>query len=144
MADFFSGALTPHLKSEDVADTDLTGDVVVLRGKSFHDIVINNSKDVLVEFYAPWCGHCKKLAPTYDEVGRHFKGNDNIVIAKIDATANEVNVPGLSVKGYPSIFFFKGNAKGSPIRYEGGREAQNFIDYINDNAFNSPEGHEEL
>jgi protein disulfide-isomerase A1 len=59
--DFFSGKLTPHLKSEDATDEDNTGDVVVLRGKSFRDVVMNNDKDVLVEFYAPWCGHCKKL-----------------------------------------------------------------------------------
>jgi protein disulfide-isomerase A1 len=59
--DFFAGSLTPTLKSEDVEAADTTGDVVVLRGKSFKDIVLDNDKDVLVEFYAPWCGHCKKL-----------------------------------------------------------------------------------
>ncbi len=59
--EFFEGKLTATLKSEAVEDADTTGDVVVLRGKSFNDIVLNNDKDVLVEFYAPWCGHCKKL-----------------------------------------------------------------------------------
>jgi protein disulfide-isomerase A1 len=58
---FFSGELKPFLKSEEVEEEDTTGDVVVLRGTSFNDLVINNDKDVLVEFYAPWCGHCKKL-----------------------------------------------------------------------------------
>jgi protein disulfide-isomerase A1 len=59
--DFLGGKLTPHLKSEDIEEEDTTGDVVVLRGKSFQDLVLNNEKDVLVEFYAPWCGHCKQL-----------------------------------------------------------------------------------
>lgn len=59
--EYFDGKLTPSLKSEAVEESDTTGDVVVLRGKSFNDIVLNNDKDVLVEFYAPWCGHCKKL-----------------------------------------------------------------------------------
>lgn len=58
---FLSGELKPSLKSEEPAPEDTTGDVVVLRGKSFADLVLNNDKDVLVEFYAPWCGHCKKL-----------------------------------------------------------------------------------
>lgn len=58
---FFAGGLKPTLKSEDIDAADATGPVVVLRGESFHDLVINNEKDVLVEFYAPWCGHCKKL-----------------------------------------------------------------------------------
>lgn len=58
---FVSGSLQPTLKSEEVQPEDSTGDVVVLRGNSFADLVLNNDKDVLVEFYAPWCGHCKKL-----------------------------------------------------------------------------------
>lgn len=58
---FFDGKLKPTLKSEEVEADDATGDVVVLRGKSFADLVLNNDKDVFVEFYAPWCGHCKKL-----------------------------------------------------------------------------------
>jgi protein disulfide-isomerase A1 len=140
---FFSGSLKPHLKSEAVEDSDTTGDVVILKGTSFADLVLNNDKDVLVEFYAPWCGHCKKLSPTYDEVGRRLKGVSSVVVAKIDATANEIDVPGLSVRGYPSIYFFKGNDKKNPIKYEGGREADDFIEYLATNS-HSKFSHDEL
>jgi protein disulfide-isomerase A1 len=58
---FLAGQLVPTLKSEPVGPNDTAGSVVVLRGESFADIVLNNDKDVFVEFYAPWCGHCKKL-----------------------------------------------------------------------------------
>ena len=44
----------------------------------------------LMKLYAPWCGHCKKLAPIWDELGEHFKDDDSVVIAKIDMTANEL------------------------------------------------------
>ena len=45
------------------------GPVTVAVGKNFDDVVTNNGKDTLIEFYAPWCGHCKKLAPIFDELG---------------------------------------------------------------------------
>jgi thioredoxin-like negative regulator of GroEL len=57
---FFAGSLKADLKSEEPVPEDTANAVKVVKGKSFHDIVINNSKDVLIEFYAPWCGHCKK------------------------------------------------------------------------------------
>ena len=50
-------------------------------------------RDVLIEFYAPWCGHCKSLAPKYDELGEKLTGEDSVVIAKMDATANDVPPP---------------------------------------------------
>ena len=43
-----------------------------------------------MEFYAPWCGHCKKLAPIYENLAKHFKDNDNLIVAKMDATANDI------------------------------------------------------
>ena len=47
----------------------ITGNVIVAVGKNFDDVVTNSDRDALIEFYAPWCGHCKKLAPVYDELG---------------------------------------------------------------------------
>jgi len=142
--EFFEGKLTATLKSEAVEDADTTGDVVVLRGKSFNDIVLNNDKDVLVEFYAPWCGHCKKLAPIWDELGAKVKSQtSNIVIAKMDSTANEIDVPGVEVKGFPTIYFFKGSDKANPVKYEEGRELDSFLSFLENNAHHSF-NHEEL
>jgi len=141
---FLNGELTPFLKSEELLPEDTTGDVVVLKGKSFNDLVLNNDNDVLVEFYAPWCGHCKKLAPTYDELGKKIKTLSNkIVIAKMDATANEIDVAGVAVKGFPSLYFFKGNDKQNPVKYEKGRELDDFVQYLKENGHNSFD-HDEL
>jgi protein disulfide isomerase len=111
--------------------------VHILKGSSFEDVVMNNDKDVLVEFYAPWCGHCKQLAPVYDELGEAFADEDQVVIAKMDSTANEIDVPGVNVRGFPTLYFFKGDDKTNPVVYEGGRTKAEFIKYIKKNASNS-------
>lgn len=128
-----SGELKASLKSEEVTPADTAGDVKIVKGASFNDIVMNNDKDVLVEFYAPWCGHCKKLAPTYDELGAKFAAVDSVVIAKMDSTANEVDVEGLDVKGFPTLYFFPGQDK-KPIKYESGRELEDFVEYLKEHA----------
>jgi thiol-disulfide isomerase/thioredoxin len=87
--DVQSGLVQPTLKSEEVpASNDEPVKVIV--GKSFEEIALDESKDVLVEFYAPWCGHCKALAPKYDELAKKLAWNKNLVIAKMDSTLNEV------------------------------------------------------
>jgi protein disulfide-isomerase A1 len=142
---FLDGTIKPHLKSEEVSPEDTAGDVVVVKGASFADIVLNNDKDVLVEFYAPWCGHCKKLAPTWEELAGKMKklNGDKVVVAKFDGTANEIDVPGVTVKGFPTIYFFKGDDKANPVKYEKGREVDDFVNFLKENGHNAF-SHEEL
>lgn len=134
---FKAGNLKPTLKSEAAAPEDTAGPVTVLKGESFAELVLDNTKDVLVEFYAPWCGHCKKLAPIYDDLGEKYAGNDNIVIAKMDSTANEIDVEGVNVSGFPTLFFFKGNDKKNPQPYKGGRDLESFVTFLDENAHNA-------
>jgi len=142
---FLTGQLKATLKSEEVAPEDTEGNVKVIKGKSFEDIVLNNTKDVFVEFYAPWCGHCKKLAPIWDELAdKVSETHPNLVIAKMDSTANEVDVEGLEVKGFPTLYFFKGSDKKNPIKYEEGRELDDFVKYLSIHASSSVAAHEEL
>lgn len=78
------------MKSHDLPETN-DEPVKIVVGKNFDEIVLNNENDVLVEFYAPWCGHCKQLAPIYDELAAKILTlNPNVVIAKCDSTGNEV------------------------------------------------------
>jgi len=107
--------------------------VVALDEASFDKIVKDPTKDVLVEFYAPWCGHCKQLAPKYDEVGKTFDGEDSVVIAKLDADAHRQAAQPYYVKGYPTIKFFPKNNKAGEA-YSGAREASDFVNFINERS----------
>lgn len=79
------------------------------------------------------CGHCKQLAPIYDEVGKAFEGVNSVVIAKIDATSNDVN-PKYGIKGFPTIKFFPANNKLSPIDFDGDRTKEDFVDFVKEHA----------
>uniref|UniRef100_A0A3P9NG78 Protein disulfide-isomerase A3 n=1 Tax=Poecilia reticulata TaxID=8081 RepID=A0A3P9NG78_POERE len=68
LQDFFDGKLKRYLKSEKVPENN-DGPVKVVVAENFDSIVNDDSKDVLIEFYAPWCGHCKNLEPKYKELG---------------------------------------------------------------------------
>merc|ERR1712006_20208 len=75
-----AGTIAPHLKSEAIPESN-DGPVTVVVGKQFAEIVQDPTKDVLVKYYAPWCGHCKKLAPVWEELGEFYKDEPNLVIA---------------------------------------------------------------
>ncbi|KAF6132009.1 protein disulfide isomerase family A member 3 [Phyllostomus discolor] len=107
------------------------------KAENFDEIVNDVNKDVLIEFYAPWCGHCKNLEPKYKELGEKLRKDPNIVIAKMDATANDVPSP-YEVRGFPTIYFSPANKKLDPKKYEGGRELSDFISYLQREATNPP------
>jgi len=65
--------------------------VTVLTDQNFDDIVKDSKKHVLVEFYAPWCGHCKSLAPHYEKLATIFSSEPDVIIAKLDADGKRVH-----------------------------------------------------
>lgn len=75
--DVLEGALEPYLKSEAIPESN-DQPLKVAVAKNFDEVVVNNGKDVLIEFYAPWCGHCKKLAPIFDELAEKVRKLLNI------------------------------------------------------------------
>lgn len=99
----------------------------------------DSERDVLIEFYAPWCGHCKQLEPKYTELGEKLAEESGITIAKMDATANDVAKP-YEVSGFPTIYFAPKGSKNSPKRYSGGREVDDFLKYLAKEATNELSG----
>lgn len=118
-----TGETKPFRKSEP-APANNDGPVTILVASNFADYV-NPSKPAFVEYYAPWCGHCKSLAPVWDQLGEAFKGSA-VVIGKIDATANFVDV---DIKGFPTLLWHA--TDGSVQPYEGGRDLASLKSFVN-------------
>ena len=80
----------------------------------------------------------------WDQLGDHYKRKrDHVVIAKMDATANEIDVANVSVKGFPTLLFFKGNDKQRPVKYEGKRDLKELLAFVKNTA-TTPVNHDEL
>ena len=107
--------------------------VVSLTPKDFDSIVMNPEKSVMVKFFAPWCGHCKLLAPDYEKVSGIFaRDNEVLTIAEVDCDAHRELCEKYSVTGFPTLkFFAKGAAPKTPEDYNGGRAVADFVLFLN-------------
>ncbi|CAH8847090.1 unnamed protein product [Trichobilharzia szidati] len=125
---FKEGSLSPYLKTEPLP-SDETAAVKKLVALNFNEIVNDEKKDVMVVFHAPWCGHCQNLMPKYEEAAKKLKDESNVILAAMDATANDVPSPYV-VSGFPTIYFVPKAKKSSPIQYQGGRTTEDIIKYV--------------
>lgn len=90
-------------------------------------MVTTEDKFVLLEAYAPWCGHCKKLEPIYTDLAEKLAAETDIVIAKMDATENEHNL--MPVQGFPTLRLFKPGSK-TPVDYSGDRSLKDLVKFL--------------
>lgn len=72
---------------------------------NFQADVLEASKPVLVDFWAPWCGPCRMLAPTLEEAGKHFA--DRLTIKKVNVDENPETPGKYGVRGIPALMLFK-------------------------------------
>ncbi|XP_035745021.1 protein disulfide-isomerase A2 [Egretta garzetta] len=100
------GKVKPHLLSADPPEDWDARPVKVLVGKTFEQVAFDETKNVFVKFwkYAPWCSHCQAMAAAWEELGERYKDHEDIVIAELDATANELET--LTINGFPTLHYF--------------------------------------
>lgn len=135
---FLAGKLEPFMKSEDEPDNEGAG-VKVAVGKNFEKLVTKSDKDVFIEFYAPWCGYCKQLAPVWEELGTKLKDEPGVDIVKLDATANDFPSH-FNVHGFPTLYWYPKDSK-TPVKYEGGRDLKDLLAYVAKQATDELKGY---
>lgn len=104
-------------------------DVVELTDDNFERLVLNSDDVWLVEFFAPWCGHCKNLEPQWAKAATELKGK--VKLGAVDATVHQRIAGDFQVQGYPTIKVFGGGrkTKSSAEDYNGGRTANDIVEF---------------
>ncbi|KAI2652043.1 Protein disulfide-isomerase A6 [Labeo rohita] len=100
-------------------------DVVELNPSNFNREVLQSDSLWLIEFYAPWCGHCKNLAPEWKKAATALKGI--VKVGAVDADQHNSLGGQYGVRGFPTIKIFGAN-KNKPEDYQGGRSSQAIVD----------------
>lgn len=130
-----AGKISPIVKSSFPPAKNPTNGVWTVVGDTFEKLVTKAKQDILLEFYAPWCGHCKALEPVYKELAEKFQNEPRIRVMKLDATANDY--PGhFEIKGFPTIYYIKN--RGQLVQYNGERTLAEMSKFIQENLENTP------
>ncbi|KAJ1503569.1 protein disulfide-isomerase precursor [Coelomomyces lativittatus] len=127
------GVLSPSIRSQTLTETK-KDHLYQTTAKSFDEDVINNDQDVLVEFYAPWCQHCKRLEPILQSLGKAVN-NKHVKVVQFDGSQNDVpRSAHAEVQGFPTLKLYRANNKKEPLGYEGERTEQAMLTFLQANA----------
>jgi len=135
IADYEQGRLKPWMRSEPepIPEEMFADGVGVLVGTTFADATQEETTDVLVDFYAPWCGHCRKFEPQYKTLARKLKHVRSLKIMKIDATRNEVE--DVNIMGYPTVMLFPAGGKPKKqVMYHGSRQPDDMTKWLHEHC----------
>lgn len=116
-----------------VAFTNAEDSKVLTLTDSTTDETIASTENILVEFYAPWCGHCKRLAPEYEKAADILaERGSKAKVAKVDATVEKQAASTRQIRGYPTLIFYQNGQEVE--KYSGARTAEAIVDYLQSKA----------
>ena len=113
---FLKSYVSPSAQEESHSVANPNGEVTQLTSVTFEATL--SQGPMFVKFFAPWCGHCKRLAPIWTQLGRHMK--DKLTIAEVDCDEHNSLCRSHNVQGYPTLLFF--TDEGTSVEYNGGRK----------------------
>ncbi|KAK3067044.1 hypothetical protein LTS18_001338, partial [Coniosporium uncinatum] len=109
--------------------------VLQVDGKSYDRLIAKSNYTSIVEFYAPWCGHCKNLKPAYEKAASNLAGLAKVAAVNCDEETNKPFCGSMGVQGFPTLKIVKpGKTKGKPMveDYQGQRTAKAIVDAVID------------
>ncbi|NWX19955.1 PDIA2 isomerase, partial [Aegotheles bennettii] len=122
------GKRKPHLLSAEPPEDWDTRPVKVLVGKTFEQVAFDETKNVFVKFYAPWCSHCQAMAAAWEELGERYKDHEDIIIAEMDSTANELE--NITIAGFPTMHYFPAGPGRKMVEYKSARDVETFSKFL--------------
>ena len=118
--------------------------VIDLKPDNFDKLILESGKPALVEFFAPWCGHCKSLAPVYEELGQLFASSGgDVIIAKVDADKHKSLGKRFGVQGFPTLKWFDGGSD-EPEDYKKGRDIDSLTAFVSEKSGVKPKAKKAL
>ncbi|KAL5729227.1 protein disulfide-isomerase [Ranunculus cassubicifolius] len=125
------GTLSQYFKSQPIPDNkEETVQVVV--GKTFDELVLDSPQNILLEVHTPWCINCEATSKQVEKLAKHFKGLDNLIISRIDASLNEH--PKLQVDDFPTLLFYPSGDKSNPIKLPSKSRLKDLAAFIKKNV----------
>lgn len=111
------------------AEAERTSQVVTLTSANFDELVKKSKDSWIIKFYAPWCGHCKRLTPTWHRLSKALQDSGSSTkVAKVDCTVHRRVCSRFGVQGYPSLFYIN---DGVVYKYQQSRTLNSFLDFLN-------------
>lgn len=132
LQEYLAGRAEPTLKSQEEPTAEAFGASAVktVVSKSWERVVLDESRDVLVKYYAEWCGHCKAMAPNYQKAAEDLVSvTDKLFLAEFNFPENELKAD-VGVRGFPTIVFYPAGAKDKPVTYKGDRSTGSLLQFI--------------
>lgn len=125
---YLDGKAKPKLATEEIPDGWDMKPVKELVGKNFNKVAFNKSSHAFIMFYAPWSQKCKELFPMWDALGNKYQHHENITIARIDCTANEIQL--MVLDRFPYFRYFPAGSDTQAVRYTGEKTLESFTEFL--------------